>query len=118
MTLPDEAAAAVTNSLAEESYRILRSRLDLSRLPKLSRDVTERVIQAHGDDRSHAGVPFLFVAPCCGKRAPSSAVSWRPYALRRRIDSPGPVKGVLRGAACGDLVVLAGMPHSTQAREF
>ena len=49
MTLPDEAAAAVTNSLAEESYRILRSRLDLSRLPKLSRDVTERVIQASAD---------------------------------------------------------------------
>jgi precorrin-8X/cobalt-precorrin-8 methylmutase len=49
MTLPDEAAAAVTSSVAEESYRILRSRLDLSRLPKLSRDVTERVIQASAD---------------------------------------------------------------------
>jgi len=49
LTLPDEAAAAVTNSVAEESYQILRSRLDLSRLPKLSRDVTERVIQASAD---------------------------------------------------------------------
>ena len=49
MTLPDEAAAAVTSSVAEESYQILRSRLDLSRLPKLSRDVTERVIQASAD---------------------------------------------------------------------
>ena len=49
MTLPDEAAAAVTTSVTEESYRILRSRLDLSRLPKLSRDVTERVIQASAD---------------------------------------------------------------------
>ena len=48
MTLPDE-AAAVTNSVAEESYRILRSRLDLSRLPRLSRDVTERVIKASAD---------------------------------------------------------------------
>jgi precorrin-8X/cobalt-precorrin-8 methylmutase len=48
MTLPGEAAAA-TSSVAEESYRILRSRLDLSRLPKLSRDVTERVIQASAD---------------------------------------------------------------------
>jgi precorrin-8X/cobalt-precorrin-8 methylmutase len=45
MTLPDEAAVSV----AEESYRILRSRLDLSRLPKFSRDVTERVIQASAD---------------------------------------------------------------------
>jgi precorrin-8X/cobalt-precorrin-8 methylmutase len=49
LTLPDEAAAAVTKSVAEESYQILRSRLDLSRLPKLSRDVTERVIQASAD---------------------------------------------------------------------
>lgn len=49
MTLPDEAAAPVTYSVAEESYRILRSRLDLSRLPKFSRDVTERVIQASAD---------------------------------------------------------------------
>jgi precorrin-8X/cobalt-precorrin-8 methylmutase len=48
MALPDEAAAAAT-SVTEESYRILRSRLDLSRLPKFSRDVTERVIQASAD---------------------------------------------------------------------
>jgi precorrin-8X/cobalt-precorrin-8 methylmutase len=34
---------------AEESYRILRSRIDLSRLPKFSRDVTERVINASAD---------------------------------------------------------------------
>ena len=33
----------------EESYRILRSRIDLSRLPKFSRDVTERVIHASAD---------------------------------------------------------------------
>jgi len=33
----------------EESYRILRSRIDLSRLPKHSRDVTERVIYATAD---------------------------------------------------------------------
>jgi precorrin-8X/cobalt-precorrin-8 methylmutase len=33
----------------EESYRILRSRLDLSRLPRFSRDVTERVIHASAD---------------------------------------------------------------------
>jgi len=33
----------------EESYRILRSRIDLSRLPRLSRDVTERVILASAD---------------------------------------------------------------------
>ena len=33
----------------EESYRILRSRIDLSRLPRFSRDVTERVIQASAD---------------------------------------------------------------------
>jgi len=33
----------------EESYRILRSRIDLSRLPKYSRDVVERVIHATAD---------------------------------------------------------------------
>jgi precorrin-8X/cobalt-precorrin-8 methylmutase len=33
----------------EESYRILRSRIDLSRLPARSRDVTERVIYATAD---------------------------------------------------------------------
>ena len=32
-----------------ESYRILRSRIDLSRLPRLSRDVTERIIHASAD---------------------------------------------------------------------
>lgn len=35
--------------LEQESYRILRSRIDLTRLPKFSRDVTERVIYASGD---------------------------------------------------------------------
>ena len=35
--------------LEEESYRILRSRIDLSRLPRFSRDVTERVIHASAD---------------------------------------------------------------------
>lgn len=49
MALPDEVAVAATNSVTAESYRILRSRLDLSRLPKFSRDVTERVIQASAD---------------------------------------------------------------------
>jgi precorrin-8X/cobalt-precorrin-8 methylmutase len=33
----------------DESYRVLRSRIDLSRLPLLSRDVTERVIHASAD---------------------------------------------------------------------
>lgn len=48
MAWPDEAPAE-TRSVAEESYRILRSRIDLSRLPKFSRDVTERVINASAD---------------------------------------------------------------------
>jgi len=39
----------MTSPVIEESYRILRSRIDLSRLPKLSRDVTERVIYASAD---------------------------------------------------------------------
>jgi precorrin-8X/cobalt-precorrin-8 methylmutase len=43
MSEPDFAAASA------ESYRILRSRIDLSRLPKLSRDVTEQVINASAD---------------------------------------------------------------------
>jgi precorrin-8X/cobalt-precorrin-8 methylmutase len=37
------------NPEVEESYRILRSRIDLTRLPKYSRDVTERVIYASAD---------------------------------------------------------------------
>jgi precorrin-8X/cobalt-precorrin-8 methylmutase len=35
--------------IEKESYRILRSRLDLSRLPPLSRAVTERIIHATAD---------------------------------------------------------------------
>ena len=48
MTWPN-GAPAVMNPVVEESYRILRSRIDLSRLPKFSRDVTERVIHASAD---------------------------------------------------------------------
>lgn len=40
---------AIASPVTEESYRILRSRIDLSRLPKFSRDVTERVIHASAD---------------------------------------------------------------------
>lgn len=46
MTRPE---APVRTSVTEESLAILRSRLDLSRLPKLSREVTERVILASAD---------------------------------------------------------------------
>jgi precorrin-8X/cobalt-precorrin-8 methylmutase len=45
---PDEPPAAPVSAV-EESYRILRSRIDLSRLPRFSRDVTERVIHASAD---------------------------------------------------------------------
>jgi precorrin-8X/cobalt-precorrin-8 methylmutase len=48
VTWPPE-AAAVTQAAEEEAYRVLRSRIDLSRLPKHSRDVTERVIYATAD---------------------------------------------------------------------
>ena len=48
MTSPDT-EPAVRGPVTEESYRILRSRIDLSRLPKFSRDVTERVIHATAD---------------------------------------------------------------------
>ncbi|MGO9082432.1 MAG: precorrin-8X methylmutase [Streptosporangiaceae bacterium] len=48
MTWPSDAPAE-NQALEEESYRILRSRIDLSRLPKYSRDVTERVIYASAD---------------------------------------------------------------------
>ena len=48
MTWPN-GTPAVMNPDIEESYRILRSRIDLSRLPKLSRDVMERVIHASAD---------------------------------------------------------------------
>jgi precorrin-8X/cobalt-precorrin-8 methylmutase len=48
---PDDAAASADGAdrLEEESYRILRSRIDLSRLPRFSRDVTEWVIHASAD---------------------------------------------------------------------
>jgi precorrin-8X/cobalt-precorrin-8 methylmutase len=51
MTRPGNPAASADRAdrLEEESYRILRSRIDLSRLPPLSRDVTERVIHASAD---------------------------------------------------------------------
>ncbi len=42
-------APAPDQALEEQSYRILRSRIDLSRLPRYSRDVTERVIHVSGD---------------------------------------------------------------------
>jgi precorrin-8X/cobalt-precorrin-8 methylmutase len=42
---PDDAAIRAE----EEGYRILRSSVDLSRLPRFSRDVTERVIFASAD---------------------------------------------------------------------
>ncbi len=42
-------APADPRAAEEESYRIVRSRIDLSRLPRFSRDVTERVIQASAD---------------------------------------------------------------------
>ena len=50
MTWPDGGSgSAVMSPDVEESYRILRARVDLTRLPKLSRDVTERVIHATAD---------------------------------------------------------------------
>ena len=52
MTWPSRARAdarADAQTDEEESYRVLRSRIDLSRLPKHSRDVTERVIYATAD---------------------------------------------------------------------
>lgn len=48
MTWPKEVSADA-DPVEEESYRVLRSRIDLSRLPKYSRDVTERVIYASAD---------------------------------------------------------------------
>ena len=47
---PGEASGAGgVHPIEAESYRILRSRIDLSRLPRFSRDVTERVIHASAD---------------------------------------------------------------------
>ena len=48
MTWTDGAPAG-TDLAVEESYRVLRDRIDLTRLPRLSRDVTERVIYATAD---------------------------------------------------------------------
>ena len=41
--------ARVIHPIERESYRILRSRIDLSHLPPLSRAVAERVIHAAAD---------------------------------------------------------------------
>jgi precorrin-8X/cobalt-precorrin-8 methylmutase len=48
VTVPNRAPEDLRTA-DEESYRMLRSRIDLSRLPRLSRDVTERVILASAD---------------------------------------------------------------------
>jgi precorrin-8X/cobalt-precorrin-8 methylmutase len=48
VTVPNRAPEDLRTA-DEESYRMLRSRIDLSRLPRLSRDVTERVILATAD---------------------------------------------------------------------
>ena len=45
----DTNAEADVNPIEAESYRILRSRIDLSHLPKLTRDVIERIIHASAD---------------------------------------------------------------------
>ncbi|HUA28440.1 MAG TPA: precorrin-8X methylmutase [Streptosporangiaceae bacterium] len=47
--VPGGAAQPGTEPGEAEAYRILRSRIDLSRLPKYSRDVTERIIYATAD---------------------------------------------------------------------
>jgi precorrin-8X/cobalt-precorrin-8 methylmutase len=47
--VPGGAAQPAAEQAEAEAYRILRSRIDLSRLPKYSRDVTERVIYATAD---------------------------------------------------------------------
>jgi precorrin-8X/cobalt-precorrin-8 methylmutase len=44
-----DGASAIINPDVEESLRILRGRIDLTRLPRFSRDVTERVIYASAD---------------------------------------------------------------------
>jgi len=44
-----DGAPASTDLAVEESYRVLRDRIDLTRLPRLSRDITERVIYATAD---------------------------------------------------------------------
>lgn len=48
MAWPNEAPAAVSPE-REVSYRIMRERIDFTRLPKFTRDVTERVIYASAD---------------------------------------------------------------------
>jgi precorrin-8X/cobalt-precorrin-8 methylmutase len=45
----EEASSAVIDPLAVESYRVLRSRIDLSGLPPLTRAVTEAVLCATAD---------------------------------------------------------------------
>ena len=69
-----------------ESYRILRSRIDLSRLPKHSRDVTERVIYATAD--------FDYATDLvCDERA----LEWGVAALRRNVPVVADVAMVASG---------------------
>lgn len=76
-----------------ESYRILRSRIDLSRLPKHSRDVTERVIHTTGD--------FDFATDLvCDEGALDTAVT----ALRR--GAPAVVDVTSVAAGIGDYPVI------------
>jgi precorrin-8X/cobalt-precorrin-8 methylmutase len=49
MSVDESSTLQGIHPIEAESYRILRSRLDLSRLPPLSRAVTERIIHATAD---------------------------------------------------------------------
>jgi precorrin-8X/cobalt-precorrin-8 methylmutase len=49
VTWPDRPDWPDAGRLEEEAYRIVRSRIDLARLPRISRDVTERIIYASAD---------------------------------------------------------------------
>lgn len=70
MTWPDDLDELDDGAIRsrEEAYRILRSRVDLTRLPRFSRDVTERVIWASADLSYAADL-------VCGEEALAGAVS-------------------------------------------
>jgi precorrin-8X/cobalt-precorrin-8 methylmutase len=49
VTWPDRLDGPDAGRLEEEAYAVVRSRIDLGRLPRISREVTERVIYANAD---------------------------------------------------------------------
>ena len=65
----------------DDAYRVLRSRIDLTRLPRFSRDVTERIIYASAD--------LGFASDLVARRAPQVSAPARQEPSREHGGWPG-----------------------------